>query len=363
MEKENEKDEKDLTAAELLKLEKKQKSFEDRENRENERLKAQLFEQQREMEILEKKLKYAQEEKRKPGITVVDEEGNTLKKKRVNSLGVSDKCLPPYTKNQIAIYRILDQGGINPATGERVLPVDTIIPGRYLFHDIWEPDPLKKDKILLNIKGAGMKKEDGRDVLVDEVDDITFHRGFIQVNVQKHYRLYCFLELHPMNKSNKLRPRNAFSVFERTDIKRSDVSLDAELDLAIDAANKIREMNKEDILAYCAAIPELAMKTSNTPIHQLRTDFTRIVMKDPITFYKLSKDDKASIQINLVTALDFGLIEYNPSFKSYVWSETEEKLFTHTPAEKPLDAFVAFLMKEDNADIYRLITDKLKWWE
>src|SRR5690606_10847412 len=111
-----------------------------------------------------KKLEYAQAEKRKPGITQLDDDGATLKKKRVNTTGLSDQMLPPYTQNTIAIYRILTSDGINPATNMPVEPVDTCIPGRYKIYDPFEKDVYRRDKYMKNVTGTTQVIKNGSPV-------------------------------------------------------------------------------------------------------------------------------------------------------------------------------------------------------
>lgn len=341
----------------------KKEKTEEKVLQENERLKAKAYELEHRNIALEKQLEYARAEKRKPGLTVVNEDGETEKKKRPNSLGISDLMLPPYTKKQIAIYRVLGAESINEATGLKVDPIDTLIPGEYILYDRFEKDPLKKNKTIANITTTEKYKEDNEIKVRDVIEDVIFHRGFLQVSVEEQYNLYCFMELNSFNIDNKFRKKNAMRVFERMDIKKkSSAVTGAELDLAIDAANLIRLMQKDEILAYCHSIPELHHQTSATPIHGLRTDLIRYAMNSPLAFYKLNKNAKAAIQINLVDALNFGLIEYKSDVKSYFLSETEERLHTHTASEEPMQAFVKYLAKTENAEIYKIITDRLNYW-
>lgn len=340
----------------------KEKKAKDREDRENERLKARAYENEQTIKRLEAQLATALEEKRKPGIAVVDEEGEYTKRKRINSSGLSDLILPPYTKNQVAIYKIIGTEEINPATGLKVDPVDTLIPGRYTLHDRFEPDPLKKDKVMQNISGTENYVEDGQAKTRQLIEDIVFIRGWLQVPVKDKFPLYVFMELHPMNKSNRFRPSNAVIAFERVDIQhRSPVAINMSTELALDAGNAVRKMSKDQVLSYCmTTVPPIM--TAGRNVDEVRGDLIRYAMNNPIPFFKQNKDMKAAIAITVADAISFGIIEYRLQQKSYVNSETDEVIFTHSIQEEPMEAFIKYLTKEEQKDVYDNIVTRMNYW-
>lgn len=334
----------------------------DGEARENEKLKAKHYEQEQEIKRLTYLLEKAEEEKKKPGVQVVDENGEYLKKKRVNSSGLSDMVLPPYTKNQVAIYRIIGTEEINPATGLKVDPVDTLIPGSYIFHDPFEKDPLKKDKYMKNVIGTESYVEDGEAKVRQTIDDIVFLRGWLQVPVKDKYGLYIFMELHPNNKSNRYRASNAPMVFERVDIQnRSQTALNMTTDLALDAGMAVRKMTKDQVLSYCVtAVPPI--HAAGRPIDEVRSDLVRYAMNNPVLFFQQNRDIKAAVAITAADAISFGLIDYRPQQKTYVNSETDEVIHTHTIQQDPTESLINFLSKEENKAVYQNIVDRLNYW-
>lgn len=356
-----------LTADALAKLPntdaQKAKKQQERELRENERLKAKAYEDEQRIKRLEAQLAEALEPKRKPGIQVVEADGEYKKKKRINSSPLSDMMLPPYTKNQVAIYRIIGTDEINPATGLKVDPVDTLIPGRYTILDPFEPDPLKKDKVMANVIGTETYIENGQSKTRQVIEDPVFIRGWLQVPVKDKYGLYIFMERHFMNKSNKFRPSNAPAVFERVDINQhSPAAQAASLDLSIDAGIAVRQLNKDQVLS-CAMTANPPINTVKRRIDEVRADLTKYAMNNPIQFFKMNKNAAAAVKINVFDALAFGLVDYRPEIRQYVLSETDEEIFTHSVQEEPQEALIKFLAKPENAEKYQAIVDRLNHWE
>lgn len=333
-------------------------------DKENERLKAKLYEQENQNKQLLKQVEDLKEGKKKPGITVIDEDGNQERKRRpdTNRWGLSQLVLPPYTKGRVAIYKVCEgDEGKNPATGLPVEPFDVSISGQYTFHDKFERDAFKKDKIIQNITGSGTDIVDGKPVLKEDVEDVIFHRGFLQVPVESEYPLYVFMELHPNNKSNKFRPNNAPIIFERMDIStKSIASQAASVDLALDAGNSVREMSKEEVLGYAAAA---GISTAATRMpSEIKHDLKVWAMSNPVQFYKLNKNAKAAIQIVVLDAIGFGLIGYRPDKKSYVDLESDDIISTHTASEDPMSQLVKFLGKEEGKEWYEHIQKRLNYW-
>lgn len=334
--------------------------------RENERLKALAFQLERDLKIQRKRNDSLAQEKRKPGITTLDREGKPLRWKRPNSTHLSDEILPPYTKNQVAIYRIIESDGINPATGLKVDPVPSLIPGRYTLIDKFEKDPMKRNKVMRNIVSTETKNVGGEIKTVEVEEDIVFHRGFIQVPVKDNYPLYVFMELHPLNKSNKHRPFNVRPVFERVDVNyQSQSAKNINTELALDAGNEVRNMTKDEVLSYAVtANPPIVTVVDNRPrrIDEIRSDLMRYVMNDPIGFFKQHRNLKAAVSINVADALDFGLVEYRPGDKTFIFTETDEEIFTHTAHEEPVKALINHLAKEENREMYEAVKNRLNHW-
>jgi hypothetical protein len=339
----------DLKSLQGALTEKEQK----KELSENERLKAKLYEMEQKNIRMEKDLEEAKAEKRKPGIPEILEDGKEIKKRRINSFGISDILLPPYRKNHIAVYRIIGTDEINPATLLPVEPVDTMIPGRYTLKDAFEKDPNKRKKTM---KHLGVYSEDAIEKTQDW-EDVPFPRGWKQVHIQDYYSLHVFLELHPLNKSNKYRPSNSAVVFERMDTQHSSpLVLGMMQNLMLEAGNFANKLSKDDVYAYAMGADPI-IPTAGRQIHEIRTDVVKYAMASPMKFFRTTKNHKASIQINLYDAINFGVVEYNQDKKRFVLTPTDETLFTHTASEDPMESFVNHLAKEQNQPVYQAILD------
>lgn len=327
-----------------------------------ERLQAKVYQLEQEDKKKTSMLEAAQAEKRKPGITVEEEDGDRIKRKRPNSLGLSDLIIPPYTKNRVAIYRIISAEENNPATGLPVEPVDVLVPGSYTVYDRFEKDPARKNKSMKNIvRTEQVRQENGTYSPEDVIEDIVFVRGWLQVPVESKYSMYVFMELHPNNANNKFRPSNAPKIFERVDINyKSPASRSLQMNLSIDAANEVRAMKKEDVLAYAASIP---LPTSGILFQEIKNNLMEWAMKNPLPYFKLNKNAKAAIQINVLLAMDLGLLAYRPDVKSYELCETEETFGVHTAAQDPMENLVKFLQTPEGKEWYEVITQRLLFWE
>jgi hypothetical protein len=326
--------------------EKDAKKAGEKELTENERLKAKLFELQNKETKYLKEIEYLKKPKKEPGITNIDED-NREKKKRPNSWGLHDMLMPPYVRGRVAIYRICSQEENNPATGLKVEPVDVLIPGKYVIHDRFEQDPLKRAKVIKNVTGTETELKDGKPITVEKIDDIIFQRGWLHVPIADKYPLHVVMELHPNNKNNKFRPNNAPVLFERVDIDvKSASSLNAALDLALDAGTEVRKMEREDVLAYAAAVKE-TIATAGRPFHEIKGDLQRWAMNNPLLYFKLNKNSKAAVQVNIIDAINFGLVEYMANRKGYVDMETDETICVHTASEEPMDKLVKYLSHDE----------------
>lgn len=355
-----------LSAEEIAELpvdqQKKAKAINERELRESERLKAVNYDQTKEIEKLKYLLEKANEEKRKPGIQVVEDDGKYNKRKRKNSSGLSDLMLPPFTKNMVAIYKIIGTDEINPATGLPVEAVDSSIPGRYIIHDKFDPDPLKRDKVMKNLGATERYIENGAEKTRETINDVIFYRGWLQVSVKDQYPLYVFMELHPMNKNNRFRPRNAVAAFERVDIKhKSKLANDLSTEIALDAGQAVRGLGKDEVYAYCATtVPPII--TMGRDINEVRADLIRYAMNNPIDFFRQNKDMTAAVKVTVADAFTFGIIDYRREQRTYMNAETDEPIYTHTIQEDPMAGLIKFLSKKENQAIYHAIVDRMNYW-
>lgn len=298
---------------------------------------------------------------RTPGITVIDEDGNKQRKKRPNSFGLSDEVLPPYTKKSIAIYQAIGVDAIDPLTGDKVLPTDIIIPGKYRFYDKFEKDPNNKNKIIKNITGTETTIVGGKEVLTERVEDIIMNNGVLAVPVESQYPLYVLMERHVLNGSNRFRPRDITPIFIRLDVMfKSPATINAEMDLAFDAEQEVRKLSKDNTIAYAASAG--INTSSHRDVTEIKIELRKFARQHPLAYYKLFKNTRAAVKVNVLEALNLGLVEYIPDKKSYMFTTNEDRFFTHSVGEEPLDALCAFLAKDSSEQKYDYLNDQLNFW-
>jgi hypothetical protein len=298
-------------------------------------------------------------------VKIREENGREMRRKRSVDLGLSELILPPMTRNVRAVYKYT--GGINegvedPSTKLPPELKNALIPGSYMLHDKFETDLVRKNKIMRNLGRPQIEMKNGIESIVETIADIEFIAGFVSVDCLREYRKYVFMELHPLNGSNRHRDRSNEVKFIRVDIKNnmSDMFKIAENELRWDAENKIRKMiSRDEIIATATS---LGVYTEGENPSILRDACVAAARANPRKFFSISRDLMPSIKLNIQLGLDLGLLEYNQEKRSFNWVETSERIFTHTLSEEPQPALAEFLKKEGQQHYKRLV-DILDYWE
>lgn len=310
-------------------------------------------------------------QKKKPGALMIDQFGNEEKKRRAIDIGVSDMVLPPITRKTIATYRILGTDQINVSTGQPVDPIDVLIPGTYMFYDPGQKDLTRRNVLMKNTSRPEIKtdKLSGKQIIDDDmIDYILFVKGVIRVDVEKQYRLYVFLELYPLNKSNPRRNISLNPLFERVDLNmsRSIAFKHAEQDLAYEAESEVMKMqDKDSIVAYATSAGVPTMENGKPrPISVMKMDLRVFARSNPKGFFSLGSNLKSAIKMNVLDALAWGLIETDPSRKAFVNSVTDEKsLHVWGVQEDPTDSYVNFLASPEGQEQYEALKNMVEYWK
>jgi len=286
------------------------------------------------------------------------------KKKKITApLGLSEQLPPPITRRRIAIYQAQGLHEIDPLCGEQVLDQSISIAGSYVIYDEFEQDLARRSKRLRNVTGVHSEIRDRKEEMVETVSDIFFNNGFLAVNCLANYPLYTFVELHPLNGSNRRRP-NVPAAFRRVDLSTPSVSMRAaQMDLAFEAESQVLKMAKDVLFDYAASF---GITTSNRKIDEIRYDMRVHARQHPKEFFAMAKDSTAAIKMNVVDADSMGLIEYNLDRKGWVFCDNIHKPFmVTTPGEDATDALVKFFEKKtkDSQDAYERMLELLKYWE
>ncbi len=315
--------------------------------------------------------------KGKIGAKVFDQYGNLEKKKRAMQLGISDLLLPPFTRKTVATYRLLGTDRIDPSSGQLADPKSATIPGTYMLYDKGQQDPTSRKIMMKNLGRPQivMDKISGKQVIDDDmIDWIEFIYGVKKVNVESDYRLYAFIELHPLNKSNRFRPNGVAPKFERVDLisARSVASEMALRDMAMEAEKTVIDFRtKDEIIAYAtsAGIPTMEHGKPRDPA-SLKMDLRKFAYKDPLGFYKLGGgNQEAAVRMTVLDAISWGLIEYHPTKKAFFLEQSNESLKpVHTvgPQEDPTESLVKYLSKQEDdlaQELYQGIYDMVNYWQ
>jgi hypothetical protein len=308
--------------------------------------------------------------KRKPGVKVYDANMVLARRRRIlQNLGISDLVLPPITKQTMATYRVIQSHKINPATGKPNDPVPVSIPGTYLFYDLGEGDPSRRSIIMRNLTGkpgTEINPNTGKEETVPNASGyIDFHRGTTQCDTVKEFIKYVFLELHPLNKSNRFRDQKIPPVFERTDIiaVRTFMMDTAEMDMARDAEDTVLAMNKETVVAFAASanIPTMDNGRARAP-GEIKHDLRVYARNSPKAFFSLSGNTKAAVRSNVIDLKVLGLIEFDPDKSRWYDFNTDQTIHIVPRGEDPTMSLVEVLNDPENIEMYEALIKLLNYW-
>lgn len=306
---------------------------------------------------------------RRRGAVLINIFGDKEKKRRAIDLGLSDLILPPITRKSVATYRTVNQSPINPATKQEADPKTIILPGTYKLYDWGEADFTKRWKIMKNTREAGEINIDPitkRQVIDEVIEPVILMNGIKKVEVERYYREYVFMELHPLNGSYRKRDNSLMIKFVRTDLEtnKSSAFRAAEMDLGLQAELEILKMTKDEVVGFAttAAIPTYEGDVPR-PITDVKSDLRAFARKDPRKFYSMANNVEAAVKMNVLDIISLGLIEYEPDKKRYVVPYTDEPIHVHTVSEDPTESLVKHLLKEENSDLYQAIINLREYWK
>lgn len=318
------------------------------------------------METIEKK----QPPKAKGEAKVISAWGDVEKRRRAVDLGLSGIVLPPYTRKGIATYKGIHMDKPDPSSTFKLPPEpqDILLQGTYKFYDRGEIDPTKRWKLMKNITGAGEIVVDPvtkKQIVEETIEMITMIAGVKTVNIETQYRLYVFMELHPMNATNKFRPNDLAPAFERVDINnnRSAAYIQAEMDLGLEAEMAVMKMTKDEVIGFAttANIPTTE-HGSIRALMDVKTDLRVFARKNPRMFFSMANNRIAAVRMNMLDALNFGLIEYNMDERGFFVPEEDKPIFVHVVDEDPHDSFSKYLASDEGKALYDAMMNMIEYW-
>lgn len=253
----------------------------------------------------------------------------TLEKRKNGYCNISEKTLSRLRRTPIVQYRIIGLGQINPATGLPTLPPGELFEGSYSFYDKYEEDEYERLKTVKNIIRQEPVESEGRRYLKDIEGEVTFENGYLTVIPATQLGVFIYMELHPANASNKLRPNNVAAKFERVEEPKTARELLAEEDLIHQAVRIARSMTSNDRRAILG-VKETEGKSSD----EVLLDTIQLAKKDARLFIESANDERAKLKIVILDAIAADILTHDLEHrKYYVLDEKKKKdtVFEYDP--------------------------------
>ena len=279
------------------------------------------------------------------------------KKVSKNSSGLDSRMLPRQNK-VLAIYKMFEVGQKDPLTGQEILPPPVILPSTYTLYDKYEEDANKRLKVMKSISGVEHRLNAKTKEMepIEIYKDIEFSGGYLLINTQTQWNTFIFIELHPLNKSNKFRgqyPGIGEAIFERVDQHNLGTSEKVAIaDLGLDAEVTVRDMGFNDCKVHASA---MGIKVEDVKSDEIKWNLRLAAKEDPRKFFATHPEPKHQIRVNILDAMSLGILLYNDSVRKFKLHD-ETGAF-HTVAlgkEAQEDLIEHFMSKEGEGDLAEL---------
>lgn len=298
--------------------------------------------------------------------------------KRPITTDLSDAMLPPITKKRTAIYQLLglDEGGsrdrrIDVALSDRGNRVDTSdyeMHPHYSIFDKYEADFGRQQKIVSFYDGV--QRITYKDPITGElrpevrqkVGTPKFVRGQAVVDIMRNYHQYLWWELHPGNATNKFRDKSKPALFERIDMKHYNPHTEmVRRELRLDAMNYVKKLSAQDAEALATA---LEIPTFREQPSTIKTALYTIAETDPQKVLWRSPNELVSITIEIMRAVDLGILDFDAINKSYFFAQNStEPIYVVPMGENPQEALAHFLIEnEDGRVIKEKMLEYIYYW-
>lgn len=298
------------------------------------------------------------------------------KRKLPASLDITDKCLPPLTRRKMAVYELLGrdkrdlriQGG-QDGQGNPVPVPQTIEPPpfefapTYQFEDRGEEDLGRRRKTMVftnDIITYNKAKTLAPKELTDlQLDIPTFVNGQLVVDCMANFIKYVWLELHPQNETNKWRDKGRRAEFKRVDIEYVSPHVQLmKMDLAADAEDYVRKLDQKTLTNLAAAF---GMNVSLS-LGDMKIEMRRLARLKPEEVMFKAPDKSMANMLNVMHALNMGVVDYNPDKMEY-WFPEDQKPFYIVPLDAtPLESVAQFLATAEGRTAMDELEGLLSYW-
>lgn len=285
------------------------------------------------------------------------------KKVTKNSTGLDSRMLPKQNK-ALAIYKMFEVGQKDPLSGQEILPPPVILPSTYTLYDKFEEDPNKRQKVMKSISGIEHRlNSKTKEMEPFEVyKDIEFSGGYLLINTITQWNTFIFVDLHPLNASNKFRKDYhgiGEAIFERVDQQNLGTAQKMALaDLALDAEITVRSMGFNDCKVHSAAMD---LPVANKKSDDIKWDLRIAAKEDPRLFFSTHPEPKHQIRVNILDAMSLGILLYKDSVRKFKLSDETGAFHTVTLGKEPQEDLIEHFLSEDGkgdlAELRKLIDE------
>lgn len=279
------------------------------------------------------------------------------KKVTKNSSGLDSRMLPKQNK-ALAIYKMFEVGQKDPLTNQEILPPPVILPSTYTLYDKFEEDPNKRLKVMKSISGVEHRLNNKTKEMepVEIYKDIEFVGGYLLINTQTQWNTYIFIELHPLNASNKFRKDYhgiGEAIFERVDQHNLGTAQKVALaDLALDAEITVRDMGFNECKVHAISM-DLGVENKKSDV--IKWDLRIAAKEDPRKFFATHPEPKHQIRVNILDAMSLGVLLYKDSVRKFKLFDETGAFHTVTLGKEPQDDLIEhFMSSEGKADLAEL---------
>jgi hypothetical protein len=245
----------------------------------------------------------------------------------------------PIKPGEIVLFRLLNAGQVDPATGQPAYQRAVGLPGVVDIYD--EGD--NNRKTIKNIVGThvnSLTKE-----IEETVSGVDFNEyGEIACRAED-VNTYMFLKRHPLNDSNPFRPKNTPAKFYEVDDRKVALEENAKEDLMIDALDLVRKMPEAELRAYARTFPSVDAKAD---IDVLRYAMKVPAKANPKEFIRNSNSETTKVRGYVKDAQEEQVLDYDAISRTWGWSGSYSPFLTVPPGKDYETHLVEFLMDGSN---------------
>jgi len=287
-----------------------------------------------------------------------------------SGLSLSPKLLPPITRRRMAIYQLLsadvkfDHRVVEGPN--RIEPAPFEMHPIYELFDPFEPVLAKRRKRMIYSNDIATHEYYNTNATTIDVNTNTriempqFVHGQIAIDALKEYIKFCWLELHPQNVNNKFRDKTKAAKFKRIDIEFHSPHVQLmQRDLSRDAETHVIGLKADQLINLAAAfgIP------STTAITDMRLQMRKEAYDHPREVLFKSPDNKATTMMNIMKALDLGIIDFDPDTQQFYLGDDKNPVHLVLIDKTPLEDFARFLISDEGQDVKQEVENLLSFWQ